>query len=170
MKLVRSSVFIFILLVFSSCSLRAKLSPVIYLIPENFEGAIVIFYNEKNGINPNLSEEGYILTIPNDGVLKVNADNKTLSGLPDFFLINKNGSRKKLEYHYKTNVESQFNKGRTENDVSPDAKENQVFAMNYESFNISAEDTYGKSFLVCKIKDGNLFASRDLNKKISNRK
>lgn len=159
-------VFIF-LLAFNNCSSNPKQLSVTYLIPKHFEGAIVIFYNETNGINPALTDEGYVLTIPNEGVLKIQGDRKKLGGIPSFFLIGEDGSRKKLEYLYTTTMESQINSGRTELDVSDYEKENQVFAMNYDNFNISAADIYGKSFLVCKIKDGNLFASRDLPEKIT---
>lgn len=161
------SIALFFILAFSNCSSNQKQLPVTYLIPKDFEGAIVIFYNERSGIDPTLAEEGYVLTIPDDGVLKTKVDGKKLSGIPNFFLIDKDGSRKKLEYLYRTTMEGQIRSGRTSRDVSDYERDNRVFAMNYDNFSLSAADIYGKSFLVCKIKDGNLFASRDLNKKIA---
>lgn len=162
---------VFLLFSVVGCSVGAKTANVIYLIPEKFEGAVVIFYNQKDGIVPDFNGMEYVFTVQLDGVVKVNIDAKTVGGKPSFFLVDENGKRTELEYLYPGGPK--YSEGlRTMRDISNEERDNKVFAMIYEqgNFNVNAGNRviYYRSFLIGKPKDGNLFASRDLNEKISN--
>jgi len=159
---------IFSLFFVGSCFVRANSKDVIYLIPEKFEGAIVVVYDQKDGVAPSFDGTEYVFNIPDSGVLKTNVEAKEINGQPSFFLVDGSGSRTKLEYLYFGGPK--FSKEqRTEADLSDEERNNKVFAMNYVqgNFNTSNGNVKYKSFLVCKPKDGNLFASRDLNRKIT---
>ena len=92
----------FLLFSVVGCSIRANPKTVTYLIPENFEGGVVIVYAQKDGVTPDVTENEIVFTVPADGVLKVNVDAKAASGKPRFFFIGKNGERSELEllYHW----------------------------------------------------------------------
>lgn len=160
---------LFFLFLVNSCSIRAKSADVIYLIPKNFEGGVVIFYDQKDGITPDFNGTEYVFIIPKDDVIKTSIDAKTAGGKPSFFLVDENGKRTELEYLYPGGPK--YPDGlRTVRDISNEERDNKVFAMIYEQGNFNAANRviYYRSFLIGKPKDGNLFASRDLNEKIAN--
>ncbi|WMI70055.1 hypothetical protein [Mangrovimonas sp. YM274] len=73
------------------------IEPETYLVPENFNGKIKIIYGLKCGIKPKVENGRRILEIPNDGILFVDYEFK--SGIIDheYYSIDKNGERVKLE-------------------------------------------------------------------------
>lgn len=68
----------------------------LYLIPSNFEGRFRVVYGEKCGINPRNEDGRRVLRIPTNGVLIIQP--KFKAGIIDneYYLINKNESRRKI--------------------------------------------------------------------------
>lgn len=158
---------VFIVFLGIGCSSRSNSRDVVYLIPHQFEGAVVVLYDQKDGSSPVFDGKSHFITVPGDGVVKVTDSYKSLSGPPKFMLVDEKGNKTNVEYLYQRKTGAESNT-RTENDVSAEEAENKVFAMIYESptFKTANGKVSLRSFLVCKIKDGNLFATRDLTKKI----
>ena len=79
-----------------------------YLIPENFSGQFKIVYGEKCGISPSIENDRVILEIPKNGVLIIQPEFK--SGIIDheYYFINNNGKRTKVEQfeNYVTGVKN----------------------------------------------------------------
>jgi hypothetical protein len=77
-----------------------------YLIPDNFEGQFRIIYGEKCGINPAYENGRRVLQVPDNGVLIIQP--KFESGTIDYeyYLVDKNGKRQKInmlwEYNQRT--------------------------------------------------------------------
>jgi len=73
------------------------IEPETYLVPEDFSGKIKIIYGLECGIKPKIENGRRILEIPNDGILFVDYEFK--SGIIDheYYSIDKNGKRVKLE-------------------------------------------------------------------------
>ncbi|WP_394751243.1 DUF6843 domain-containing protein [Spongiimicrobium salis] len=72
-------------------------APETYLIPKDFNGKIKIIYGLECGTKPKIENGRRVLVIPNDGILFVDYEFK--SGIIDheYYLIDKNGKRIKLE-------------------------------------------------------------------------
>lgn len=149
---------IFLLFSYVGCSVGAKTANVIYLIPEKFEGAVVIFYNQKDGIVPDLNGTEYVFTVPKDGVLKVNIDAKAAGGKPSFFLIDEYGKRTEIELLFRWGPK--YPEGmRSIRDISNEERDEKIFAMLYDQGNFNTSDgiVRYRSFLIGTPKDSDNF-------------
>jgi hypothetical protein len=146
---------------------QANTKDVVYLISEKFEGAVLIYHGREDGIAPIFDKSEIVFEVPESGIIKTNFDAKELRGKPKFFFVNEGGERTELEYLYPGGPKYPENQ-RTEAKLTAEERSNKVFAMSYEygSLNSPNGGVLYISFLVCKPKDGNLFASRDLSRKI----
>ena len=157
---------ILLLLSVGSCSTRAisnrvSAKTVTYLIPENFEGGVVIVYAQKDGVTPEITENEIVFAIPADGILKVNIDEKTVSGKPTFFFVGKNGERTEIELLYAWGPK--YPEGmRSTKDISDDERDNKVFAAIFENgtFNTASGVVRFSSFTVGKPKDYKILIHR----------
>lgn len=69
----------------------------IFLIPEGYQGKVVIYYNQKTGVEP-MNEKGRrVYVVPQDGVLLTKAD--FIGGYIDYdyYYVDSQGNRTKLE-------------------------------------------------------------------------
>ena len=152
-----------ILLLVNSCSIRAKPPEVMYLIPQTFEGPVVVLYDQQEGFKPSLQEKKYVFRVPDDGIIKVNIGAETAGGEPSFFLVAADGNKSQIEllFHWGRPYPNGL---RTKKDISEDERDNTVFAMLYEqgSFNISngASKIRYRTFLIGKPKDDNVLNTK----------
>ncbi|WP_207532980.1 DUF6843 domain-containing protein [Desertivirga arenae] len=58
---------------FSGCN-RVKVTKEIILIPQNFQGHILVIYHQKNGVEDSIVNRSIIYKIPADGVLLVKGE------------------------------------------------------------------------------------------------
>lgn len=160
--LTKSFFWLGVLLLFSvsSCSIRANSKTVTYLIPENFEGGVVIVYDQRDGVSPDVTDNEIVFTIPADGILKTTVDAKSVGGKPRFFFVGKNGERAELEllYHWGPKYPEAM---RSVKDISAE-EQDKVFAMIFErgTFNSAGEVVMFSSFTVGKPKDSNISIGR----------
>ncbi len=154
--------FCIVFLLFSvGCSIRANPKTITYLIPENFEGGVVLVYAQKDGVTPDITENEIVFTIPTDGILKINIEAKEVSGKPRFLIVGKNGERTEIELLY--NGGPKYPEGmRTSSDISNDERDNKNFVMTFERGNFNTANGVVRfgSFTVGKPKGGNLLVSR----------
>ena len=96
---------ILVVLIFNFCSSpnvavnkKPTPTPETFLIPENFQGTLRVVYGEECGIKPNIENGRRILQIPENGVLIIQPE--FVSGTIDhqYYLINGNGQKTKIEY------------------------------------------------------------------------
>lgn len=157
---------VFLLLTIGGCSIpAAKSKTITHLIPENFEGGVVIVYAQKDGVTPVVTEDEIVFNIPADGILKVSIDAKTVRGNAKFFFAGKNGERTEIELLHNRVLEKSAGI-RTSDDISADERDNKIFVMSAErgNFNTSNGVVMFSCFTVGKPKDGNLLVSRTHNK------
>lgn len=149
-----------------ACTPRPESLAVIYLIPEGFEGAVLIVYDENGGTDSHFDGRVHTVTVPNDGVVRIGSDQKTFSGPPRFYYFDAAGSRREVEYLAKTRIDPESSK-RSENDLSDHERKNLVFAMNYDYgvLNSGSREIVFRSFLICKVEDANRFAATELSEK-----
>ena len=138
-----------------------------YELPNDFEGAVVIFFDQADGVDIRKEGNTSIVTVPESGVVNVKDPISEMDGLPTFEMVKDNGDRSVITY---LRLQNQPDTGssRLYENISEEEKTGHVFSMNYErgSFQSKQGPTRYISFLVCKPKNANLFASRDLNRKI----
>ena len=72
----------------------------LYLIPANFEGNFRVIYGEKCGINPPFENGRRVMKIPDNGILIVQPEFKAGTVDNEYFLVDKNGRRTKLNELY----------------------------------------------------------------------
>lgn len=67
-----------------------------YLIPDNFEGKFRVIYGEECGIIPPFVNNRRVLQIPDNGILIIQPKFKAGTIDHEYYLVNKNGNRKKI--------------------------------------------------------------------------
>ncbi|MCB1024494.1 MAG: hypothetical protein KDB79_08890 [Acidobacteria bacterium] len=73
-----------------------------YLIPKRFTGTVTILLNQRGEIPPAKEGNRYLLTVPDDGVIKVPFGPEIVQKDPIFYLVDENGKRTKIELLYRT--------------------------------------------------------------------
>ena len=71
--------------------------PETFLIPENYRGQVFIMFNEKCGNEIKYEEDRRVYEIPNDGILMTKFEDEQGFINQEFYLVDKNGKRKKIE-------------------------------------------------------------------------
>jgi hypothetical protein len=136
------------------CSVGTKRSDVIFNIPQDFEGSVIIFYDQKEGVAPLFNGTEYIFDLPNDGIIKTSLDQESTTGKSKFFFVG-GDRRTELELLYPTGPK--YPAGfRSHDDISDDERDNKFFAVSFErgNYNIKNGNVKFNTFLVCKPKDG----------------
>jgi hypothetical protein len=121
-----------------------------YLIPKNFSGQFKIVYGEECGIMPKTENDRRILEVPQNGVLIIKPEFK--AGIIDheYYLVDSNGNRKKIEQYenYVTGVKnvpgvrlggSGNYAGKTETGFSSDSP----FTIRYTDFEVYKDTITG---------------------------
>ncbi len=81
-------------------SLYSKTDPVKFIIPADYEGQFCVVYGEKCGTSPIKIADTIILSIPDNGILILQAKYKPGIVSHQFYLKNKNGNSKKINEVY----------------------------------------------------------------------
>lgn len=146
-------------LIFSlSCSLLAKPIDVVYLIPENYTGGVIILYNQPDGIEPQKTKDGTIIyRIPKDGFLKVKPTFERKNFKFKYYFIDANDNRTEIEYlqraHYVRDPGDTTSK--SEDSITENERNNQTFAMLHETknFALNGNKVFMQVFVVAIPKD-----------------
>lgn len=146
-------------LIFSlSCSLFAKPTDIVYLIPENFTGGVIVLYNQPDGIEPEKTTDGAIIyRIPKDGFLKVKAAFERKNFRFKYYFVDANDKRAEIEYlqraHYVRDPGDTASK--SEDSITENERNSQIFAMLHETtnFTISGNRVFIQNFIVAIPKD-----------------
>lgn len=141
-----------------------------YLIPENYRGGVIVFFDQPDGITPEKTENGgYIYRIPADGLLKIKTPIGKTGYKFNYYLVDAQGNRTRLEYIYPTNYVGNPNNStlRRNGEITGDERKNKVFAENHETNNYNGRKgkVYFFSFVVGKL-DENGKAFNDMRFKI----
>lgn len=138
-------------LIFSlSCSLLAKPTDVVYLIPENYTGGVIVLYNQPDGIEPEKAKDGTIIyRIPQNGFLKIKSPFERKTYRFKYYLVDANNKRTEIEYLYPEGyVRGVGEENQKSHDTISEAeRENTTFVMNHRNSNFNAKD--GRVFLTC---------------------
>src|SRR5688572_682077 len=89
-----------VLLSLAACSFRPSIpNQVVYLLPEGFQDAVVIIYEQVDGVAPQHDTETgkLLIRIPRDGVLRLTTNAKDTDGPPSFFYELADGRRIPIE-------------------------------------------------------------------------
>ena len=137
-----------------------------YHIPSGFEGAIVIRCDQPNSQVRPKNSETYIVDVPDSGITGVSSTCDQINGMPRFVL--KGDNRAEITYLARRSDRTVLGQ-RSFESLTEDERGSSFFAMNYESGTFNTEDdlVHFISFLICKPKDGNFYASTDLPNKIA---
>lgn len=128
-------------LIFSlSCSLFAKPTDVVYLIPENFTGGVIVLYNQPDGITPETTDDGAIIyRIPKDGFLKVKPAFERKNFKFKYYFVDAQDKRTEIEYlqraHYVRDPGDTTSK--SADSITENERNNQIFAMLHETTNFA---------------------------------
>ncbi len=148
---------ILILLLSISCSLFAKPVNMVYLIPEGFTGGVIIYYDEINGVEPEILKDGTVLyRIPKDGFLKVKPITSSGPYELSYFYFDEKDNRKEIEYLGSQNAGNKNHpKPRNQDEVTNDERDNGIFAMNHRKirFSLSKQANFVYAFSVGHPKD-----------------
>ena len=147
----------------ASCENRT-LPSIKYILPDDFEGAVVIVFDQVNGISPAQADGSIAIEVPQSGIVSLNMAGDSLQGRPSFEYKSK-GS---LSYVFaRKEITPEGNM--SFDDLTPDDFANKVYVMNYDrgTVNRPRGTLQFQTFIVCKPKDGNYYASRDKGNKIA---
>lgn len=154
---VRQVILLISLLLGSSCVFFGKTIHIVYLIPEGYVGNVIVVYSQTDGIIPEKENGVYIFRIPEDGILKVNIPFEKGSHKFDYFFVDNNGTRTKLEYLYPKGWirNPGDNTSKSQDNITEDERNNRIFAMNNinSTFRVKDNVVYVNSFIVGKPKD-----------------
>ena len=95
-----------VLLCITSC--EEEKAKTIYLIPDGFEGEVVIVYAVSNSNSAKLENGARVVEIGTSG--KVKSKHKTSVGVADdsYYMVSSNGARKKILFDHETNDPEAF--------------------------------------------------------------
>ena len=89
-----------------ACIPRRTTLDAIYLLPQGYEGVVLIFFDEPDGVELETEGSQYVYKILADGVLRVKNHGQgglIVTGLR-YFYVNENGERQPLEYLYQNRI------------------------------------------------------------------
>lgn len=156
--------------IYSSCSLLAQPVEITYLIPENYRGGVIIFFDQPDGITPEKTESGdYLYRIPADGFLKIKTPLEKKGYKLNYYFVDVQGNRTQLEYIYPTTYvrDPGDTTSRRHGEISGNERASRIFVESHEtnSFNGRKGKVYFFSFVVGKL-DENDKAFNDMRFRI----
>lgn len=147
--------FIITFLLNNSCSLFNRNG--IYLIPKGYTGDVIIFFDQLDGVVPEVENNLYVYKIPKDGVLKVKP--RGVSGIVNlkYFYVIENNEKREIKYLRVTGDRDPQGKPQNKfGNITQDEYENTVFVMHaggLGSFNTKNGIVQFTSFIVGTPKD-----------------
>ncbi len=149
--------FIIAVLLNSSCSVKTNPTDGIYLIPKDYTGDVIIFFNQPDGVIPEVENGLYVYKIPEDGILKVKTSGVTGVVDKSYYYVDENNERRKIEYLRVTGDRDPSGKAQNKfGDITQSEYENALFVMNtggLGSFNTKNVVIQYTSFIVGTPKD-----------------
>ena len=136
MNQLRQSLILLLVSLSLACSLFAKPTDVIYLIPEGFTGGVIIIYNQPDGITPETTDDGTIVyRIPNDGVVKVKSPLDEGRYRFRYYFVDEKGKQSEIEYVYpKAYVRNPGDTtSKSLDSITEDERNNGIFIMNHRT-------------------------------------
>lgn len=85
-------------LLLGSCKSR-KAEDVVYLIPKNYQGVVIIFFDDPNGKDTEYRKENRVYRIPANGILKTKFLLTKSLHQQSFFYIDSLGERENIPYY-----------------------------------------------------------------------
>ena len=79
------------------CSCRTKSEPEIFLIPNNYEGVVIVLFNQLNGEQEKYLDNRRLFDIPQNGILATRFKKTKHGELDQLFYYKDNNSNKKTE-------------------------------------------------------------------------
>lgn len=104
---------------FSACQRRGE--DVVYLMPENFQGNVLIIFDQKNGVDSSYEGGKRVYKIDTTGVLRTKFNKNYGKHQSFFYQLDKNNTRIPLRYILPVHIEN----------ISPESKE--TFVYNIET-------------------------------------
>lgn len=143
-----------LLLLSFSCVSFAKPTEITYLIPENYRGGVIVFFDQPDGITPEKTkDDGYIYRIPPDGLLKIKTPFEKKAYKLKYYLVDAKDNRTELEYIYpKNRVKKSGDTTRNQNDVTEDEQLNRIFVESHETGNFNSRESRVYLFQLCRRK------------------
>lgn len=168
----RSSLFGLIILVLlnGSCFLTPRPTDGIFLIPQGYTGDVIIFFNQPDGVIPEVEKGLYVYKIPKDGILKVRTQGVTGKVNLAYYYLGKNNERQRIEYLRITGDRSPSGEPQNKfGNINQSEYESGVFVMNaggLGSFNTKNGVIKYTSFIVGSPKDADQLYDK-MQKRIS---
>lgn len=155
-KLIVTSLVVLLLSLFAYFK-SSEGEPEMYIIPNGYEGEIVIFFDVKSGTPKEFEDKVRVYRIPESGILKTQFSfNKGLIALKDikFFYEDKN-TKQRTELFYNENIPYRKDTTVTENSIV-------VFSKRYGTgiTNTDNQNTSYTSLLVGKVSNANLLFNK----------
>lgn len=140
----------------------------IYLIPSGYVGAVVILYDQPDGVIPEVEGGYYVYEIPPSGVLKVRTPAYVGIVNLKYFYVDQAGERQEVKYIIVTGDRDP--QGRPQNkygNLAQDEVENSIFVMNpggVGEFRVNDKAVQFSGFIIGKPKDGDKLKDEEQKK------
>ncbi len=150
---------ILLVMLVSSCFFFKYPRNGIYLIPKGYTGDVIIFFNQPDGVIPEVENGFYVYRNPKDGILKVRTPGVTGIVNLAYYYIDENNERQEIEYLRITGDRDPSGKPKDKFDgaINQNEYENGIFIMNaggLGSFNTKNGVVQFTGFIVGNPKDG----------------
>lgn len=162
--------FVLFTLICSACSLVSHPKDGIYLIPKGYKGDVILFFNQPDGIVPEVENGLYVYKIPKDGILRVRTP--STSGIVDvhYYYIDENDERQEIKYLRITGDRNPSGEPQNKfSNINENEYENSVFIMSsggLGSFNTKNGIVQFTNFIVGTPKESEILYNK-MQKRIS---
>ena len=154
----------------SACFLTTGPIDGIYLIPQGYRGDVIIFFDQPDGVIPEVEDGLNVYKIPEDGILKVKARGVTGRVNLTYYYLGRNNERQKINYLHITGDRSPSGEPQSPyGDLAQSEIENGVYVMNaggLGSFNTKTGVVKYTNFIIGSPKDSEQLNDR-MQKRIS---
>ena len=150
-----------------SCGLRGlNAAEAVYLIPKGYTGPVVIFFDQPDGVTPEVENGFTVYKIPGDGFLKVKTKAIYKINEQIFYYVDETGERTEIEYLYPRGWE-ETGSGKTRksfNNINPDDTGIYVMGSEMGSFNGKNGVVRFRSFMIGKAFGSDKLYQETMNK------
>ncbi len=115
----------------------------LYLVPERFEGPVVIIFDCPNGIETEIDMGKIVYRIPPNGILRVAKSPTYRIGKEEFLFVGDGGSQSEISYVFPS---TEAGKKLTFADIAPDDSRSYAFGSEMGSFNYNGHPVQFRSF------------------------
>lgn len=135
---------------------------VIYLIPKDYKGDVIILFNQPDGITPYIENGVFVFKIPEDGILRIKTEGIKKIANSSYFYLENNNERQELKRLRITGDRDPSGKQKDKFDgvITQEEYENGIFIMSYGglgSFQTKRGNVQFTNFIVGNPKDSEIF-------------